>query len=254
MSKLTCTEIEGLLPALTLGALDDDERSLVMAHLNECPACRQKLVEYQSMAQGLLVAVPPRTPPAMLKQTLLAQVRPAWPVRLQRWLRSAQATPRWTFAAPYALVILLLGLFIFETIRLESQQAALSAQLTQQQMAISMLARDTVMVHMDGTPMASNASAVMRYMPQDTMAVVQTHALPPLGAEKAYQLWFIDSAGNHDSGAVFTVPSGSEGSMTLVIVAPRPLKDYVGCGVSIEPSGGSKTPTGPAALTGKLWS
>jgi anti-sigma-K factor RskA len=94
----------------------------------------------------------------------------------------------------------------------------------------------------------------MRFSPQDTMAVVQTRALPALSTEQSYQLWLIDSQGNHDSGAVFAVPADSGGNVTFIVVAPRPMKDYVGCGVSIEPKGGSKSPTGPAALTGKLWS
>jgi anti-sigma-K factor RskA len=94
----------------------------------------------------------------------------------------------------------------------------------------------------------------MRYDPQDDLAVVQTRNLPSLPEGEAYQLWLIDASGKHDSGAVFSIPSGSNGMTILVVIAPRPMREYVSCGVSIEPKGGSKWPTGPAALKGKLWS
>ncbi len=257
MSKLTCAEVEAVLPALALGALDDDERADVMAHVDLCPGCRQTLAEYQALSQGLLEAVPQRVPPATIKRDLMARVQPKaqpWPQRVADWLRSRQTMPRWALAATYALFVAVLALSGYETVRLANQQAALAAQLAEQQSAIALLTRETSAIHMTGTQVASGASAVMRFSPQDTMAVVQTIALPPLAAGKSYQLWLIDSEGRHDSGAVFTVPAGSEGSVTLIIAAPRPMKDYVGCGVSIEPKGGSPSPTGPAALTGKLWS
>jgi anti-sigma-K factor RskA len=257
MSKLTCAEVEAVLPALVLGALDDDERADVMAHVDLCPGCRQKLAEYQALSRGLLEAVPQRTPPAAIKQTLMARVQPKaqpWPRRVANWLRGRQTMPRWALTATYALVVIVVALSGYEMTRLANQQASLATQLAEQKSAIALLTRETSAINMTGTQVASGASAVMRFSPQDTMAVVQTIALPPLSAGKAYQLWLIDSEGKHDSGAVFTIPPGSEGSVTLIIAAPRPMKDYVGCGVSIEPQGGSPSPTGPAALTGKLWS
>lgn len=257
MSKQTCAEVEAMLPALVLGALDDDERAHIMAHVDLCPGCRQKLAEYQMLSQGLLETVPRRMPPAAIKQNLMAKVQPEaqpWTKRVTLWLRSRQSMPRWALAVSYMLLVGVVALSGYATVRLANQQAALAAQLEEQRSAIALLTRETSAIHMSGTQVASGASAVMRFSPQDTMAVVQTIALPPLSADKSYQLWLIDSEGKRDSGAVFTVPAGSEGSVTLIIAAPRPMKEYVGCGVSIEPKGGSPAPTGPAALTGKLWS
>ena len=245
------------LPALALGALDEHERDNVLAHIDACPGCQQKLAQYRNLSQELLEAVPQRTPPPAIKLALMERVKPrkqSWSERIGNWLGGAQALPRWALAATFSLLIAALALIAYETVRLGNQQAAFAQQLAQQQSALALLSGDTSRVNMAGTQAASGASAVMRYVPQDTLAVVQTRDLPALSADKTYQLWLIDSDGKHDSGAVFTIPANSGGMVTIIVIAPRPLKDYVGCGVSIEPRGGSKWPTGPAALQGKLWS
>jgi len=103
---------------------------------------------------------------------------------------------------------------------------------------------------MIGTANAKDASATLLFDAQATSGVLLVRNLPALPAEKTYQLWLVDSTGQRDSGAVFTVPPDANGPITYVVYAPRSLKSYVRCGVSIEPRGGSPKPTGPAALTG----
>lgn len=258
MSTLQCDEIEMALPALALGALDEDERTTVLEHLDHCPDCQVQFAQYLEVSNQLLVAVPQRMPPPFLKKSLMQRVEPVkerWNRRLANWLKGSQTIPRWPVLAAFAVMVLIVSLFGFETLRLADQQTALSTQVAQQQQALLLLTGSTTsMVSMTGTSLAASASAYMRYNPQDTMAVVETINLPPLPEGKVYQLWLIDSAGQHDSGAVFSVPAASNGTTLLVIMAPRPMQNYVGCGVSIEPKGGSKSPTGPAVLKGDLWS
>jgi anti-sigma-K factor RskA len=262
MSTQTCIEIESELPALALGALDAEERAFVMAHVDICARCREQLAAHMSVADGLMRAVPPRVPPPGLKQALMARVQQhhtqaqssVWQ-QLVNWLRRGQAVPHWALGAVTAVLVLALGLFGLQTTRLGMQQEVLVTQLRQQQAALALLSGSgTTAVNMQGTAVAASATAVLKFDPEDTVAILQTRDLPALSANQAYQLWLVDASGKRDSGAVFSVPGDANGKVTLVVMAPRPMKTYVRCGVSIEPQGGSPAPTGPAALSSKLWS
>ena len=258
MSSLTCAEVEEALPALALGALDEDERTAVTGHISACPGCRAQLAQYAAVSRGLLQAVPQRVAPPAIRQALMERLnphRPSWGERIGSWLRGAQVLPHWAFGVTAAFVLAVIGALGAETIHLANQQDALAAQIRQQQAALAVVAgSSTESINMTGTQVAMGATAWMRFDPENSTAVMQAVNLPALPTGKAYQLWLIYPDGKRDSGAVFTVPADSNGKVTLVVMAPKPLKNYVRCGVSIEPSGGSPWPTGPAALTGKLWS
>ena len=250
---ISCTEVSESIPALVLGALDLYERVEIVAHIDSCPGCRELLHEYAGVSHGLLMAVPQRIPPPGLKKMLMARVatpQPTWLERIRTWLSTRQALPRWSLGAVVAAVLLVVSLVGVQAARLTSQQELLSQQLQQQQATLAILAgSDTVSMVMQGTPAASGASGVIRYSPQQTLAVLHVQNMPALSAAQSYQLWLIDADGKRDSGAVFSVPQGSDGSVTLVVMAPRSFKSYVRCGISLEPRGGSPKPTGPAILT-----
>ncbi len=94
MSTPTCDEVEKALPALALGALDEDERVYVLGHLGHCANCQVKLAQYQEVSDQMLVAVPQRVPPPSLKESLMRRVEPAserWNRRLANWLKGSQA-------------------------------------------------------------------------------------------------------------------------------------------------------------------
>lgn len=258
MRTLTCTEVKESLPALALEALEEDERRDVHAHIDDCPGCREEFVAYAEVSRGLLGAVPQRVPPPAVKAGLMGRIQPrqrSWVEALGDWLRGAQALPRWAFSAALVVLLILVGVFGAQTVRLSNQLTVLAAQLQQQQLALASLAStNTAVMTMQGTTQATGAKATLRFDPEKTLAVFNAQSLPVLPQGQSYQLWLIDATGHRDSGAIFNMPAESNGWTTLVVVAPRPLKTYVRCGVSIEPRGGSPQPTGPAALTGKLWS
>jgi anti-sigma factor RsiW len=69
-----------LLEAYALGALDEDERREVEAHLEECDECAQLARELAEVAHRLplaLAAASPLRPPASLKERVLGAVAPA---------------------------------------------------------------------------------------------------------------------------------------------------------------------------------
>jgi anti-sigma-K factor RskA len=78
-------------------------------------------------------------------------------------------------------------------------------------------------------------------------AVLVLWNLPPLGAEQTYQIWLIDADGKRLSGGLFR-PATVQGYTTATIQSPRPLREFVGIGVTVEPEGGSPGPTGSRIL------
>jgi anti-sigma-K factor RskA len=258
MSSVSCADISADLPALALGALDTEESARIAAHLRECPACRAEFEQLAAVSRGLLYAVPPRIPPHSIKTALMARVQhpeTSWLERLGTWLRVPQLAPRWAFALVLAAIIAIGGAFGVQVTRLAQQQDLLAGQVRQQQAALALLASATVdSISMQATLSAAGASASMHYDEDSTVAVLQTTKLPVLSPTQTYQLWLIGPDGRRDSAAVFDIAADSGGSITLVVMAPKPMKAYTRCGVSIEPRGGSPQPTSPDILASSLWS
>lgn len=63
----TCAELADLIPAYVLEALSPADASRVEAHLAECPACSDDAAGYRLVAERLLRASPPVTPPVHLQ-------------------------------------------------------------------------------------------------------------------------------------------------------------------------------------------
>jgi anti-sigma-K factor RskA len=69
--------------------------------------------------------------------------------------------------------------------------------------------------------------------------------LPQLDPAQQYQLWLVRD-GQRTSGAVLSVDQSGYGGTR--VVAPEPLFSYSSAEVTIEPAGGSPTPTGDPIL------
>src|SRR5712692_7407447 len=59
---MDCQQVQELLEAYVLDALDLDEYSAVSAHLAQCPDCRRQLAEYQAIIQLLPAALAVASP------------------------------------------------------------------------------------------------------------------------------------------------------------------------------------------------
>ena len=71
---MTHEQLRDLLPALSLGALDADERREVAAHVSTCAECAAELAALERVVNGIGLEAPPVTPPAALKGKVLARI------------------------------------------------------------------------------------------------------------------------------------------------------------------------------------
>ncbi len=232
-------EIEALLPAYALEALDEAERRSVEGHLAGCPECRRLLSEYREVADSLLEVGGPIEPPASLRARLIERTAPlpVEPSGLQR----LTALPWARLAAGLALALLLfLNLqLLLQTRELRQNQEQLAAQLRASNTAMSLVAdpqaRTTELTQ-------DNIQASFVYEPGRRVAVLYAWGLEALPREKAYQTWLVTPEGDTVDAGVFTVPPDSP-FVWVLIRSDEPLQNFEAYGISVEPAEGSQWPT-----------
>lgn len=233
-----------LLPAYALGSLDAEEAIQIAEHVVICPSCCAELASYQAVADKLALAAPDAAPPAALKQQLLGRLqtpyaasepeaRPSWWQRMAGLLHGG--APVWGLAALTLVAVLVLSNLWWwqQTRRHETVVTTGGMQV----------------VAMAGTKAAPGAVGTLVISQDGEYGTLVVDGLPALGAERQYQLWLI-RGDRRTSGGVFSV--SAEGYGALLISSPNPLSSYPSFGITIEPTGGSPSPTGEKVLGGSL--
>lgn len=226
------------LAAYALGALDEGEVSALEAHLQTCETCRAELADYQRLGSGLLAALPPRPPRAAVRRNLQKQlpspasrVRPAF-----RWSLGGAV-----LGGLLAVLIGLNVLSLWQFYSLRQEQEEMNARSMSEQTAVSMLAYPTTKTLAFAENGVSGSLLVDKQ--RNLVAVFAWNlAAPPAG--KTYQMWLIDAQGNRTDGGLLMPEAGYPFVMAVMRVS-RPLTNFNGMGVTLEPAGGSPHPTGP---------
>jgi anti-sigma-K factor RskA len=248
MSDERCIPYRENLAAYALGALDVDEIAPLEAHLADCRDCQAEFADYQSVTDGLLHAVPPRKPPQELRRKLIAQL-PSQQSRSPKPFAGFFERISFGQVALAIVVVVLLGLNVVSNLQIhaiQQDQSALAERLSQDQTAIAMLAYPST----QALPVQADVENVAGSMLVDKdkrVAVLVLWNLPQVGPDQTYQVWLIDANGDRTSGGLFK-PLTERGYTTATILAPRPLGQFQGIGVTVEPEGGSQAPTSSRVL------
>jgi len=218
------TDLHTLSGAYALDALSDEEAKHFRMHLRDCASCREEVRELRQAAarMGESEAKPP---PSSLKARILAAAdqQPQAPPKVSP-IEGARS-PRWRVriaAAAVAAVLVIAAGFGISQFRSSDHQSDV-AQVFQaadaHEARVKTRTGDTVTV------------ATSRRLGK---MAVETEALPRLSEQRVYQIWAIQhgtpvSAGlldDPDRGAAMALPNAG----TLVAI-------------TVEPAGGSRTPT-----------
>lgn len=233
------------LAAYALGTLDKGEVPALELHLQTCESCRDELVAYRMLSDGLLAALPPRQPSSDLRRRLQAQLSPR--------RESSPVKRKWSLGqiALVAALVLLLGVTLFSVFQvqtLQRQQTALARQINNGQTALAMLAYPSTRT----LPLSGgNVAGDLLVDPDRNVAALIVWKLLALPADQTYQVWLIDPQGNRTSGGTFQ-PEPGQPFTTISIFAPDAFSNYSGIGVTVEPAGGSAAPTGRNILKVEL--
>ena len=102
----------------------------------------------------------------------------------------------------------------------------------------------TRVVHLAGLPPAPNAQSVVFWNPDTKDLYFNPGTLPPAPEGKEYQLWAIAGDTPVDAG-LFNATTAEARPM-------KPISAANAFAVTLEPAGGSPTPTGEMYVLGKL--
>ncbi|HEY9077561.1 MAG TPA: anti-sigma factor [Anaerolineaceae bacterium] len=235
--------VTDLIPAFALGCLDEDEAKEVKQHLESCSECSAELRAYQKVVDHLSFGIKQFTPPPEVKERLLEQValERVAPEEKKReglfsWLKDLFSPQRlWQVASVLAILILLV-VNLLQWQQNTSLRAMTRGGATAQAVSLT------------GTDAAPKANGFL-VINNSSHATLVVNNLPVLPESKQYQLWLIKN-GQRTSGGVFSV--NPDGTGSLLINSPQPFADYKALGVTIEPKGGSASPTGEKVLGGDL--
>jgi len=254
--------IHDLAAPFALDALDQAERATFEAHLSGCADCRTLVAEMrETMAD--LESQHTVTPPERMRAAVLAEVarspqqsagvdqggtQPGSPVAaapgsetdaagdrtggnvvaLPTHRRSWLVTSAAAGIAAVALIAILVGGVFDGTSPADEVLAAADA-------SASTLDSEVVV------------GAQVTFSPELGRAVFTATELPEIGADQTYELWLIDDDGPAPAGTFTPNPDG--GAVALI---DGEVTSGLVLGLTVEPAGGSPTPTGEVLLAGPI--
>ncbi|MEP7035464.1 MAG: anti-sigma factor [Actinomycetota bacterium] len=250
-------DIHALSGAYAVDAVDDVERARFEAHMAHCSQCRDEVASLHAAASNL-TSLTFATPPASLRASVLrditsvrplpprmapeqapaptpaahspAATAPAAPASLEskRADRARRVPVRQWLAGVAAAAVLATGGLVWHPWSPDASTAQLTA--TQQVLQAKDAQRYEAKVG-DGTVSVVRSTALKK-------AVIVTANLPATPAGKVYELWLQQGQSMVKAGLM---PSGP--SNTVLINGDATAA--AGVGITLEPAGGSDTPTLP---------
>lgn len=242
----------GILELYVYGALTDKESEEVTRTLNRYPEIKEEVEKIEAALQHLSAAGAPHNP-----QFLINSLRP----KISGSSRKDPATRKKSNLPAYigwaASVLLLLGLlFMFnrnrelrdsllavqaEKARMESQIAATrdDAEKVQELLAI-LRDRDIIKIPLGGQEIAPNANATAWWDKTTNTTYIDAQNLPEPPAGMVYQVWSLKFEPLSPT-SIGLLEEFEEDENKIFALAN--VNDSEGFGITLEPAGGSETPT-----------
>jgi hypothetical protein len=252
-----CEAVQPQLAAYAIGdgALDAPNR----AHQLICAACQQILRDYSHVVQILPFDAPMVSPPAALRERLIAAVtaeavptaRVVIPARVAVPPTPARQRQRPLFGVWGALgaaliaIVLLVGWNIALQQQLATQATALTASREGWQSLVVMMNDPTLVSYrMSGAV----AHGTLWGVPHREIACLMIEDLPAPPSGQIYQVWLQTATGWSSVGTYEFRP----GSRWFMVHPAQAFGTYRAVLVTTEPAGGSQAPTGPALIQSDL--
>ena len=257
---MTCAEAEEMLAALSLAALEEDERQALERHVAGCPKCTLELRRFQETTARLASALPQQEPPPELKRRLLEAAGSNVRAGGRRWSWPWSALPRPQSAAivaAFSLVVALSTTIWAAGLQMQLNEqretvVALRERSNRYDRVVAVLqATDLQIKPMQGTDLAPSAVGRVYVDPQTGAGMMMVRYLPTLPPGRAYQLWWVRPDGKRESGGLLTWTDPNGNGYTL-IQCPTPCSGFQAIGITEEPRAGSPAPTGQRLLGSTL--
>lgn len=227
-AAMNCEEATDLLALDAVGGLEPQDRAEIERHLSTCAACRQRAAQYADVTSLLPAALDQVQPPARLRRNLMAQVyaESSAPAALPWWRRLYNAIP-----SGRALTVV-------------GAVAVVAAVVFAIWGATGRNAEQPVAYIVSGTTATGTLD-----VSGGTQGVLSVQGLNPLPATEVYEVWLIPRQGS-PKGVAFLSPGPNGGPWTAVMHGN--MAAYKSIAATIEPAGGSPTPSTTVVLSGQL--
>jgi anti-sigma-K factor RskA len=247
-----------LAAAYVLGALEPEEARAFEERLARSPALQRQVQELREVSTLLSLGspAPPRSDDA-LKQRLMARVRRhGGTAATPPTARPRPSWPMWAgwVAAAATVVVLLVQQRRLQDIdeqlaTVQQQTDSIAQELAQRQALLDdILGPETSVIRLTATG-ETPPGIRMFWNPSANRVVLHASNLPPAPEGGAYQLWFVGSGAPIPGG---TFDTEADGSAVVTLAGPAAGEAFEGAAVTLEPEGGSATPTPPIIMSGEL--
>jgi anti-sigma-K factor RskA len=235
-----------LLPSLLLGMLDPEEARVVHAHLATCEPCRQELEVIRQQILGLSADSSELTPRAHVKHNLMARVNQA----IGTPHRRPTAFQRLGITAALSTLVTLFMLATYFLYAINQRDTTVTPLINPTPItAVAAPTPDLFDLFASTAGTDAHSIPVMAAAPA-AKATLYTHqgdprigfvadSLPPAPHGHTYQLWVATGATQVSLGTF----DPHDGHVKHLGTAPQPIDSYTGAMVTIEPTGGSETPS-----------
>lgn len=264
--------LHGLTGAYALDALDDDEQAQMVHHLASCADCRTE-VESFHLTMATFASLSEQAPPAWLRGEVLESIKSVRPLPPQ--LDSDQGDRATSAEVPDGVVADTSesqvpssadkGGVVIDARRRFGRIIAASAAVAAALIAIAIVVWPTASTSSNPTKvtateqvrkaadaksvsleLSGGASATVVVSRSLGKAVIITDQMPKPPAGKVYQLWYLGANNTYTSAGVMnTMPSQS-------VALKGDATNSIAVGITMEPTGGSKSPTGSPIATFSL--
>ncbi|MHB8488504.1 MAG: anti-sigma factor [Candidatus Dormibacteria bacterium] len=227
---MSCEEATDLLALNAVGALEAPDRDLMECHVATCESCKQAAAEYADLASLLPGALDLVPPPARLRRRLMAQVyaEATASARLPWWRRLVAAIPAGrAFTAIGALAVVAAIAFGVYAVAGRSSSPAPVAY----------------------TVSGTTATGILAVNTSGTQAVLTVKGLSALPGSEVYEVWLIPPQGS-PKGVAFLSPGLGGAPWTAVVQGS--IAGYKSIAATVEPMGGSPSPSNTEVLSGQL--
>jgi anti-sigma-K factor RskA len=250
-------DLSELAAAYALGALEPEEARAFEALLATSPAAQREVAAFREVGALLALGAPQAGPAADLRDRVLQRAT------RDKVVPMPARTPWAAWVALAASLIAVAGLAL--------NQRGLSRQLAERDSTIASLqdtlaARDTrlalreaelnsildpnVVLTRMGTPGSPQPVVQLFWNRHSNLILAHAFRLPPAGAQRAYQLWFIPKNGKPIPSVTFNTELGGHALVQQIPVPPD--TELTAAAITEEPASGSPQPTSTPILVASL--
>jgi anti-sigma-K factor RskA len=239
--RLFSRRVHELAGAYALDALDDAERERFERHLARCSSCAEDVLKMTSTATELAMAVAAEPPPGLKQRVLAATAAtpqlPPLPSAAARRRRGRHVTrSAWFPRLAVGVAAVGVAAAVVLAVVTVSTQNRLNTVQAQNQALAAVLAAPDAQIATATSSTGGSATVVLSYAQQEM--IFTSSGLPRLPNSKVYELWLLSTGSARSAGLL---PEPTDGKTAPVLAAGLTSADKVG--VTVEPAGGTSSPT-----------